>query len=241
MGKAIFITGTDTGVGKTLVTGGLAAALVRRGKKVGVMKPAESGCPLKDGKLLPQDALFLKTMAGVNDDLDLICPYSLHLPLAPASAAQAQGIKIDPKKIADCFLKLKKKYELLLVEGAGGLMVPYADKYLSSHLVKRLKLPVLLVIGSRLGAISSALTTLAASKQLKIQLMGGVINDLSTNEKVLDSTRESLHRYFTAPLFGEIPFDLDITQINTPETLADLMEKYLDIDLFWRCLKKYKA
>src|SRR6266540_3691797 len=116
MTKAIFITGTDTGVGKTLIAGGLAAALVSRGKKVGVMKPAESGCPLKDGQLIPLDALYLKAMSGADDDLSLICPYPLHLPLAPASAAVLEKVTIDPQKIEDCFRTLAARHELIVME-----------------------------------------------------------------------------------------------------------------------------
>lgn len=237
MGKAIFITGTDTGVGKTLVAGSLAAALSLRGLKIGVMKPAESGCPLKEGRLLPQDAIFLRTMAGATDDLSLICPYPLFLPLAPASAAKAEGVTIDPQKIEDGIKKLKKKYELVIIEGVGGLMVPLSDGYLSHELIKKLKLPVLLVIGSRLGAISSALTTQEAIKHLKIRLLGAVINDLSTNEKVLASNRESLRQYFSAPLFGEIPFNLDIPQLKDPAASAELAEKHLDLNLLLRNLE----
>lgn len=236
MGKAIFIAGTDTGVGKTLIAGGLAAAFSRRGLKIGVMKPAESGCPQKDGRALPQDALYLKTMAQSQDDLSLICPYALTLPLAPASAAAAEGITIDPQKIEDCFRTLEAKHELVILEGVGGLMVPLADGLLSNDLIKRFNLPVLLVIGSRLGAISAALTTMEAAKQLGIKVIGAVINDLSTNEKVLESNRTLLRRHFSAPLFGEIPFNLVIPQLNHPELLADLMEKNLDLEALLRAL-----
>lgn len=230
MGKALFVTGTDTGVGKTLVAGGLAAALSRRGLKIGVMKPTESGCPLKDGRPSPQDARFLMAMAGVQDNLDLVCPYPLALPLAPASAAQEEGIKIDPQKIEACFYKLKKKYELLIVEGVGGLMVPLGDGYLSTDLIKQLYLPALLVIGSRLGAISSALTTLEAARFRGIRMVGAIINDLSTNEKVLASNREALKQYFSLPLWGEVPFNIEASQSHHPEMLANLMEKKLNLD-----------
>ncbi len=237
MGKGIFITGTDTGIGKTTVAGALAAALSRRGLKVGVMKPAETGCPEENGRRIPPDALFLRTMAGAADELDLVCPYPLALPLAPSSAAKAEGKKIEPRKIEECYRRLSAKYELVLVEGAGGLMVPYGDKFLSTNLIKRLNLPILLVIGSRLGAINSALTAYEAARSLGIKTIGAVLNDLATNEKVLASNRESLHQFLPVPLFGEIPFMLEIPRIKDPATLAELVEIYLDMEQVLRVLK----
>ena len=93
--KSFFITGTDTGVGKTIVAGAIAAALRARGMKVGVMKPAETGCREKRGELFPKDASFLKKVSGSEMPLDLICPYRFSEPLAPAIAAARAGAEID--------------------------------------------------------------------------------------------------------------------------------------------------
>ncbi len=97
MGKGVFITGTDTGVGKTFIAGGLARVWYERGKRVGVMKPVESGCERLNGGLQPHDALFLKKMSSSIEDLDLINPYRLEQPLAPSVAADLEGVEIDLK------------------------------------------------------------------------------------------------------------------------------------------------
>src|SRR3990170_4788443 len=100
MGKGLFITGTDTGVGKTFVAGLLAGLLRARGIDVGVMKPVETGCPRQDGRLEPRDALTLKERAGTTDRLDEICPYALEMPVAPPVAAEAARASLHPERIS---------------------------------------------------------------------------------------------------------------------------------------------
>src|SRR5450631_2774899 len=106
MGKGYFITGTDTGVGKTVITAALAAGLCKQGFSVGVMKPIETGCKNEEGELLPQDALFLRNSSGCTAPLELIVPYVLAEPLAPAIAAERMGISIDINYIHHCYQRL---------------------------------------------------------------------------------------------------------------------------------------
>lgn len=112
MGKGLFITGTDTGVGKTFFAGVLATVLRARGFDVGVMKPAETGCIRRDGRLYPQDALYLKEKAGSDDPIEQICPYALELPAAPSVAAEAAGVVINLEWIADRFHHLAARHQL---------------------------------------------------------------------------------------------------------------------------------
>src|SRR6266542_1854891 len=121
--RGLFITGTDTEVGKTVITGGLAGALRSRGINVGVMKPAASGCTIsRDGRLFSEDALFAMTAAGMPEgEYDIANPYRLKQPLAPRLAAELAGVKIEVEHCRNCYDQLKNRYDFMLVEGAGGI------------------------------------------------------------------------------------------------------------------------
>jgi dethiobiotin synthetase len=124
MGGGVLITGTDTGVGKTFVACGLAALLRDFGYRVGVMKPAETGCAERDGELFPEDAVRLKEASACDAPLDKISPYQLREPLAPSIAAERTGAKIDIDRLMDVYHEISSGHDITLVEGAGGLMVP---------------------------------------------------------------------------------------------------------------------
>ena len=137
----LFVTGTDTGVGKTLITAGLAAALRARGIDIGVMKPIETGCPTRRSRLLPLDAMTLQEASGSRDAIDLINPYRFREPLAPMIAAEVSGRRIDIGKLRERFSHLAGRHPAILVEGAGGLMVPITETSSFLDLAGLLKLP----------------------------------------------------------------------------------------------------
>src|SRR5207244_7716642 len=141
----IFITGTDTGVGKTFFACGLAALLRESGYRVGVMKPAETGCAERDGKLFPDDAIRLKEASGCQMPLETICPYQFSEPLAPSVAAERKGVRIDIDRLSDLYQTISSNHDITVVEGAGGLMVPLLPSYDYADFVRVLKLPVLVV------------------------------------------------------------------------------------------------
>ncbi len=174
--SGLFVTGTDTGVGKTYVSAGIAKALTSRGVDVGVMKPAETGCRMRDGRLMPKDALRLMKSAYVKDLLSLVNPYRFRRPLAPAVAAELEKIIIDPSKIIDAFRLLSNRHDFMIVEGAGGIMVPLSENYTYLDLAKKLGLPVLIVARPGLGTINHTMLTIAALRGRKIEIAGIVIN-----------------------------------------------------------------
>ncbi len=174
--KGIFVTGTDTGVGKTYIAAGIAEQLRQEGVDVGVMKPAETGCAVRAGKLVPRDAIRLRKTAGVKDSLDLVNPFRLRKPLAPLVAASLEGRHIDPRRIHDAFRTLSVRHEFMIVEGAGGIMVPLASGYSFLDLAKDLGLPVLIVARPSLGTINHTLLTVKALKDRKLAVAGIVIN-----------------------------------------------------------------
>ncbi len=174
--SGLFVTGTDTGVGKTYLSAGIAAALVRRRIDVGVMKPAETGCRMRDGKLVPRDALLLMKSARVRDPLSLVNPYRFREPLAPAVAAECEGKTIDPERIYRAYQTLCNRHDYMIVEGAGGILVPLSGRYTFLDLAKKLGLPVLIVARPGLGTINHTLLTIAALKARSISIAGIVIN-----------------------------------------------------------------
>jgi dethiobiotin synthetase len=174
--RGIFITGTDTGVGKTYVAAGIASALRRTGVDVGVMKPAETGCPVRAGRLIPRDALRLMRAAGVKDDLDLVNPCRFRKPLAPAIAAELEGGEIDIEKIRTAFRKLSSRHNFMIIEGAGGIMAPLSGAFTFLDLAKAFGLPVLVVARPGLGTVNHTLLTIAALKSKGLTLAGIIIN-----------------------------------------------------------------
>lgn len=207
MGNGLFITGTDTGVGKTFFACGLAALLKDSGYKVGVMKPAETGCIEKDGELVPQDAIYLKEASGCAEPMERICPYRFPDPLAPSIAAERAGVKIDVDHLLDVYHDIGSRHDVTLVEGAGGLMVPLLPSYTYADLAGVLKLPVIVVAVNKLGAINHLLLTLEHATCKGLSVWGYVLNRMSNeNSLAADTNREVLSGLTAVQCLGELPF-----------------------------------
>ena len=202
--QGVFVTGTDTGVGKTYIAAGIARALRNKGIDVGVMKPAETGCRNRAGKLVPADAVRLKAAAGADDDLDMINPYRFKKPLAPAIAAELEGKTIDPRELLTIFRKLVGKHEYVIVEGAGGIMVPIRGKYTYLDLAAALLLPVLVVARPGLGTINHSLLTIAALRARGVAVAGMVLNyALAFRTGIAERTNKAaLERISEIPVLG---------------------------------------
>ncbi|MEM8529298.1 MAG: dethiobiotin synthase [Chloroflexota bacterium] len=204
MSKGLFITGTDTEVGKTIVTALLAVALAERGLRVGVMKPAESGCPLENGRLAPQDAQFLKQVSGCTTPLEVINPYTFAPPLTPALAAEQAGVTIDLEHIRTCYEQLVEQHDVVLVEGAGGLLAPLTATHSMRDLAVMLDLPVLVVAANVLGVINHTALTVTVAQQVT-SVVGIVLNTPQTRDDLaVESNAESLRRWGGAPLLGNV-------------------------------------
>ena len=176
MKKGLFITGTDTGVGKTHCAVALVRELRGRGIDVGVMKPAETGCRNVRGRLLPSDAVTLMKAAGVQDDLSAVNPYRFAQPLAPSLAAALKGQEISKGRILQAFRLLSRLHEWMVVEGAGGILVPLTGRCSFLDLAADMDLPVLIVARPGLGTINHTLLTVQALQQRKVPIAGIVIN-----------------------------------------------------------------
>ncbi|MFA4967069.1 MAG: dethiobiotin synthase [Candidatus Margulisiibacteriota bacterium] len=186
--SGVFITGTDTGVGKTFITLALARALMARGIDVGVMKPISCG-PMDDN-----DAVYLKKELKISDPLDLINPIRLRLPLAPYAASAILRKKIDLKKIFKAFKKLLITHEIVLVEGVGGVLVPIKKNYFAADLAKDLNIPAIIVARAGLGTINHTLLTVEALRSRKVDILGIIMNGFTgkelsekTNSKIIEN------------------------------------------------------
>ncbi len=228
MGKGVFITGTDTGVGKTFFACKLAALLRDSGYRVGVMKPAESGCAEREGRLFPEDAVLLKEASASQDSLDKICPYQLREPLAPSVAAQRQGITLKIDKLMDLYDEISSAHDITLVEGAGGLMVPLLPSYTYADFAGVLKLPVIVVAANRLGMINHLLLTLEHSRCKGLKVLGYVLNHLEGGASpAAETNREALSTLTAVRCAGELPYE--VVSEDAYNSAADSFAEQFDL------------
>src|SRR5258708_4714581 len=204
---SFLVTGTDTGVGKTLVSGGLAAELIRRGTSVGVMKPFATGARSVRGHLVSDDAVFLKSAARAEDSLDLINPICLKAPLAPPMAAQVAKKRIDLNPVWSAFKTLRRRHPVLIVEGIGGLLVPLLTGWTVADLARKLRLPLLIVTRPSLGTLNHTALTVHAARSHGLRIMGLVLNTANPAAKDLPEPLHppALELFTRVPVLASVP------------------------------------
>ncbi|MDO8142571.1 MAG: dethiobiotin synthase [Candidatus Brocadiales bacterium] len=234
MAKGYFITGTDTGVGKTIVAGGLAALYKNQGLNVGVMKPVATGCKRVNNRLISDDAVFLQLSAEVEDEYELINPISLEQPLAPTVAARLSNTKIDTDKINTAYDTLCERHKYIIVEGIGGLMVPIDEYYFIVDLANEFELPLIIVCRPTLGTINHTLLTASYAREHGLEVKGIVVNESAENcDAVVKKTNvDEIKRLTELPIIGTIPFNkgLDIKNYNK-EVLIKIFSDNIDKDI----------
>lgn len=207
MAKAYFVTGTDTGVGKTTVTCALLAAAKAKGLTTLALKPVASGCDETANGLRNSDALALQTAMTVPLSYPEINPVALPAALSPHLAAAAAGRRLTLAQIAGfCRGGMMHKADLKLVEGAGGWRVPISDRELMSGLPKQLGIPVILVVGMRLGCINHAVLTVEAILKDGVRLAGWVANVVDPDMEALEGNLQTLEAMLPAPCLGVLPW-----------------------------------
>jgi dethiobiotin synthetase len=212
--KGVFVTGTDTGVGKTKVSLGIMEYLRERGLRVTGMKPVASGCYRKEHSLRNQDAVLLRAHSSINVDYSMVNPYAFEAAVSPHIAARRQGDEIRLKKVVDCFRVLQGLAEFVLVEGVGGWQVPLNSNDRLSDMAGVLGLPVVLVVGLRLGCLNHAFLTSSAIERSGCTLAGWVGNLAEPGFDYLEENMESLSQAIPAPCLGFVPF------IDGPQRVA---------------------
>lgn len=240
MSLVILVTGTDTGVGKTVVTAGLSAALRARGIDAGVMKPVASGCPLDDdGYVHSPDTSFLRVVSGVDDPEFMITPVCLEPPLAPAVAARASGVPVQMKDVRQALVDLRERHSVVLVEGVGGFLVPLDDETLLGDLAERLGMTALIVARPGLGTINHTLLTIEAVQMRDLRVAGVVFCETPEcgpeNDESIATNAGEIERIAGVHMLGMLPFDAGLSvEECRPGRLAELVEEHLDVEGFIR-------
>lgn len=220
--RGFFITGTDTGIGKTWCAAALLTGLRRRGHTALGMKPVASGCAPTVAGLRSDDALLLMGHGSLPaPPYTLINPYALAAPIAPHLAARQQGLTIDLGHIIDILSQLREQADFVVVEGVGGWLVPLNARETVADLARAVDLPVVLVVGIRLGCLNHALLTAAAIQHNGTRLAGWIANPVDPLSRHPDEAIQSLQERISAPLLGVMP------HLNT--FAADLLAERLDI------------
>ena len=205
MKKAYFITGTDTGVGKTLVTGALLHAFARQGNKVVGMKPVAAGCEATPHGLSCEDVELLRAQSNVAAPLNLVNPYAMAAAIAPHIAAEQAGVEINLETIDQALRNLRAMADVVVVEGVGGFMVPLNATQDTADMAEMLGLPVILVVGMRLGCINHALLTAQAIRHKRLRLAAWVANRIDSDMGAFDENLRILKTRLAAPLLCVIP------------------------------------
>jgi dethiobiotin synthetase len=210
--KGIFITGTDTDVGKTWVAAGLTAVLRERGVNAVYFKPIQSGCPEEAGRLLPTDARLAIEVAGLPEPLAALTPITLRLPLAPGVAASQAGVEVDLHQIAAALRDLAVRYDFFVVEGAGGLYVPLIGMdFLVLDLIRWLHLPLMVVAKSGLGTINHTVLTVKAAQAAHVPVAGVILNRYPESPGPAAKTNPGVIAALTGvPILGKLPEVADL-------------------------------
>lgn len=229
----IFITGTDTGVGKTVVAAGLALVLRERGVKVGVMKPVATGCLGEDPKkLISEDAVFLMEAAD-SEYPSLISPVRLKAALAPSVAAQIEKREVPVDQIHKAYRELQKHYDFIIVEGTGGLLVPITQDYFVTNLIREMNLPLVIVARNALGSINHTLLTVDAAIVRGFEIRGIIFNKVPlVNVSMVETSNPKVISEATGvPILGSLPHmeDVDVASCQFG-SLREVFQERIRVD-----------
>ncbi len=228
----VFVTGTDTDIGKTVITAGLAAVMQSLGYKAGVYKPFQSGAEEKNGFLISPDLSYVKQLDFY---VETLCTYLLKPPTAPYIAAEIDGVNINLSTVRRDFETLKRTCEIMLVEGAGGLMVPVTKDELMVDVAKMLDIPVVIVIRPNLGTINHTLLTINQAKAAGLDIAGVIINryPLQTNDIAIKTAPRLIEEYSDVDILGIVPEIPDFRYVK-PGALINIFVNSIDIEKIFR-------
>ena len=224
--KSLFVTGTDTDVGKTYITAGLAVTLRKMGVDLGVMKPFAAGTAQKKG-YKSEDVEILSNAAQVDDPENLVNPQFFPIPASPYTAWK--NLKTKPKvgSVISSFKKLSKLHEMLLVEGMGGIMTPILKDYFVTDLIKELKIPAIIVTRTKVGTVNHTVMTVKMCEKYKIPIKGIIINNFDSDGYKTNELSRDLKNLTGVPILGSIPFIEDMSD----SSMYKIFKKNLNMKL----------
>ncbi len=218
--QGLFVAGTDTGVGKSLISAALLHRAAQEGLRVAGYKPVAAGCEHTPQGLRNEDAQLLRQYANLELPYGAINPYALEPAIAPHIAAQQQGVELQLEPLLEGYTQLARQADWVVVEGAGGWAVPLNERHTLGDLAQALALPVVLVVGIRLGCISHALLTQAAIQAAGLSLVGWVANRVDPHMACAEENVAALAERLQAPLLGEVPWQSEPSVIETAAGLS---------------------
>ena len=218
----LLVTGTDTGIGKTVIAGAIAAWFRRHGHRTGVLKPAASGCVRRREGLVSEDAEFLAHCADAPQPLDVIAPQRFLEPLAPAVAAQRAGVTFDWSSIQRSIDAISRDSDVLIVEGVGGIMVPMDETHMMLDVARLLKLPAVVVARPALGTINHTLLTVNALRGAGVEVAGVVINryPAETPPVAEETNPRAIEKWGKVPVLAIVPDTREPIVKNVPPDIA---------------------
>ncbi len=225
----VLVTGTDTGVGKTMVACALTAGLVDRGVRVAVWKPVETGW--QPEAVARSDAARLRDAAGSTEALEVVCPYRLRAPLAPAVAARAEGVDLDLERLYVLYRQRLSSADVVVVEGAGGILVPLVERTTYADVARHLDLAVLIVAANRLGVVNHTALTARVAAAAGLRVLGFILNDVgpswshappATDVASMETNRATIVEQTDLPCLGETP--IIAAAVAEPRLLARHIE-----------------
>lgn len=224
----IFVTGTDTDIGKTFITAGLAALMQSLGYKSGVYKPFQSGAEEKNGFLIAPDLAYVKK---IDSFVETACTFIMKPPTAPSLAAEIDKVNIDTKLILKDYKNLCEKCEVVITEGAGGLAVPVSPTLLTSDIVKMLNLPLIIVARPDLGTVNHTLLTINFAKTHGLDVRGVIINRYpqGTDDIAIRTAPRLIEEYSDAKVLGIVK-DVDSVHAQTPSVMIDTILNSVDVE-----------
>lgn len=233
MAKGFFVTATDTSIGKTIVSAALIRAMRYMGHKAAAMKPIETGCVKRDNILLPSDGIFLKNVSSMNEKINTITPCMYEKPLSPLAASEIEDKEVDLPRIMQAYKDLSGRYDVIIVEGIGGLSVPISRNYFVSDLVAEMALPLIIVARPTLGTINHTLLTIHYAISKELAIAGVIINYSSEPENDIaeETNKKTLKLVTEVPIIGTFPYIYDFEE----ETLDREVIKSFDMSI----LEKY--
>ncbi|MBT6717541.1 MAG: dethiobiotin synthase [Nitrospina sp.] len=229
--NGFFITGTDTSVGKTVVTACLATLYKSQGMKVGVMKPIETGVDPECSSAANSDAKFLMEVSGNNDAETEVCPYRLKTPASPYQSAQIAGTMIKPATLLENFKVLQSRHDKVLVEGIGGLMVPITPRYDVADLALEMGLPLIIVSRTQVGTLNHTLLTINAAQQRGLKIKGIILNSSDKLNDIEKQQGKLINELSDTPILGTCPLIKDISPEGLQESLPKIRQAFQGIDL----------
>jgi len=233
MPKGFFITGTDTGVGKTIAAGAIIKAMDFLGLKTGAMKPIESGCGREGDVFIPSDGTFLKQIAHMDQPLTTITPCCFASPLAPLSASEVDMRHVNMAEIKKAYARLSSAYDAVVVEGIGGLMVPITKDFFSVGLAAEFGLPLMVISRPGLGTVNHTMLTVNCALKEKLNVAGIILNYSKPPENSLAEKTNPmlLSQVCPVPIIGILPYLKSIDE----DAIAQTAIKNLDLEE----IKKY--